>query len=46
MRIVEVRYTLLRTFENEPVLLGRREDMPHDLLYVCPRVWVYQLSDR
>jgi hypothetical protein len=46
MRIVEARYTLLRTFENEPVLLGRREDMPHDLLYVCPRVWVYQLSDR
>jgi hypothetical protein len=46
MRIVEARYTLLRTFENEPVLLGRREDMPHDLLYVCPKVWVYQLSNR
>jgi hypothetical protein len=43
MRIVEARYTLLRTFENEPVLLGRREDMPHDLLYVCPRVYVYRL---
>ena len=43
MRIVEARYTLLRTFENEPVLLGRREDMPHDLLYVCPKVYVYRL---
>jgi len=46
MRIVEARYTLLRTFENEPPLLGRQVGMPHDLLYVCPRVWVYQLSDR
>jgi hypothetical protein len=46
MRIVEARYTLLRTFENEPPTLGRQAGMPHDLLYVCPRVWVYQLSDR
>ena len=46
MRVVEERYTLLRTFENEPPTLGRQAGMPHDLLYVCPRVWVYQLSDR
>jgi hypothetical protein len=46
MRIVEERYTLLRVFENEPSLLERREDMPHDLLYVCPKVWVYQRSGR
>jgi hypothetical protein len=46
MRFVEARYTLLRTFENQPPLLGRREDMPHDLLYVCPKVWVYQQSGR
>jgi hypothetical protein len=46
MRVVEARYTLLRTFENEPPTLGRQAGMPHDLLYVCPRVWVYQLSDR
>jgi hypothetical protein len=45
MRIVEARYTLLRTFENEPVLLGRREDMPHDLLYICPKVYVYRLRE-
>ena len=43
MRIVEERYTLLRVFENEPPLLERREDMPHDLLYVCPKVYVYRL---
>ena len=42
MRIVEARYTLLRTFENEPVLLGRREDMPHDLLYICPKIYIYR----
>ena len=45
MRIVEARYTLLRTFENQPPLLGRREDMPHDLLYICPKVYVYRLSE-
>jgi hypothetical protein len=46
MRVVEARYTLLRVFENEPPTLGRQAGMPHDLLYVCPKVWVYQLSDR
>jgi len=45
MRIVEARYTLLRTFENQPPLLGRRESMPHDLLYICPKVYVYRLSE-
>jgi hypothetical protein len=43
MRIVEARYTLLRTFENEPPTLGRQAGMPHDLLYVCPKVYVYRL---
>jgi hypothetical protein len=43
MCIVEARYTLLRTFENEPPTLGRQAGMPHDLLYVCPRVYVYRL---
>jgi len=43
MRIVEARYTLLRAFENEPPLLGRQAGMPHDLLYVCPKVFVYRL---
>jgi hypothetical protein len=43
MRIVEARYTLLRTFENEPPLLGRQVGMPHDLLYICPEVFVYRL---
>jgi hypothetical protein len=43
MRIVEARYTLLRAFENEPPLLGRQAGMPHDLLYICPRVFVYRL---
>jgi len=43
MRIVEARYTLLRTFENEPPLLGRQVGMPHDLLYICPKVYVYRL---
>jgi hypothetical protein len=42
MRIVEERYTLLRAFENEPPLLGRRENMPHDLLYICPKVYIYR----
>jgi hypothetical protein len=45
MRIVEARYTLLRTFENEPPLLGRQAGMPHDLLYVCPKVYVYRLRE-
>jgi hypothetical protein len=45
MRIVEARYTLLRVFENEPPLLGRREDMPHDLLYICPKVYIYRLRE-
>jgi hypothetical protein len=43
MRIVEEHYTLLRTFENEPPTLGRQAGMPHDLLYVCPKVYVYRL---
>jgi hypothetical protein len=43
MRIVEERYTLLRTFENQPPLLGRQVGMPHDLLYICPKVFVYRL---
>jgi hypothetical protein len=45
MRFVEARYTLLRTFENEPVVLGRREDMPHDLLYICPKIYIYRLRE-
>jgi hypothetical protein len=45
MRIVEARYTLLRTFENQPPLLGRRENMPHDLLYICPKVYIYRLRE-
>jgi hypothetical protein len=45
MRIVEERYTLLRTFENQPPLLGRRENMPHDLLYICPKVYIYRLRE-
>ena len=45
MRIVEARYTLLRTFENQPPLLGRRENMPHDLLYICPKVYIYRLHE-
>ncbi len=46
MQLVDERYTLLRIFENEPPLLGRREHMPHDLLYICPKVWVYQRLER
>jgi hypothetical protein len=42
MRIVEEHYTLLRVLENEPPLLGRRENMPHDLLYICPKVYIYR----
>jgi hypothetical protein len=45
MRVVEERYTLLHVFDNEPPLLGRRESMPHDLLYICPKVYVYRLSE-
>jgi hypothetical protein len=45
MRFVEARYTLLRTFENQPPLLGRRENMPHDLLYICPKVYIYRLRE-
>ncbi|BCW97044.1 MAG: hypothetical protein KatS3mg018_2526 [Fimbriimonadales bacterium] len=45
MQLVNERYTLLRVFENEPPLLGRREHMPHDLLYICPKVWVYRLRE-
>lgn len=43
MRIVNARYTLERTFTNEPPLLGRKPSMPHDLLYICPRITVYRL---
>jgi hypothetical protein len=45
MRVVEERYTLLRVFENEPPLLERREDMPHDLLYICPKIYIYRLRE-
>jgi hypothetical protein len=45
MHVVEERYTLLHVFDNEPPLLGRRESMPHDLLYICPKVYVYRLSE-
>jgi hypothetical protein len=45
MRFVEARYTLLRTFENQPPLLGRRENMPHDLLYICPKIYIYRLRE-
>ena len=44
MRLVNARYTLERTFTNEPPLLGRTDSMPHDLLYICPRVKVYRLK--
>ncbi|MGQ9657762.1 MAG: phospholipid carrier-dependent glycosyltransferase [Fimbriimonadales bacterium] len=43
MRLVDARYTLVRTFENEPPLLGRQQQMPHDLLYICPKIFVYRL---
>lgn len=43
MRLVNDRYTLVRTFENEPPLLRRRQYMPHDLLYICPKIFVYRL---
>lgn len=43
MQIVNTRYTLERTFTNEPPLLGRKPSLPHDLLYICPRIKVYRL---
>lgn len=43
MHFVDERYALVRTFENEPPMLGRRQHMPHDLLYVCPKVLIYRL---
>jgi hypothetical protein len=46
MQIVNERYTLEQTFANEPPLLGRKPSIPHDLLYICPRVKVYRLRER
>ncbi|MCS7300169.1 MAG: glycosyltransferase family 39 protein, partial [Fimbriimonadales bacterium] len=43
MQVVNARYTLLRTFTNEPPLLRRSPQMSHDLLYICPAVKVYRL---
>ncbi|MDW8106303.1 MAG: glycosyltransferase family 39 protein [Armatimonadota bacterium] len=44
MHAVAQHYTLLRTFQNDPPLLGRSRQMPHDLLYICPTVKVYRLA--
>ncbi|MFN4034315.1 MAG: hypothetical protein ACK4ME_11990, partial [Fimbriimonadales bacterium] len=43
MRVVQDRYTHTHTFTNEPPLLRRPANFPHDLLYICPTVSVYQL---
>lgn len=43
LQILNARYTLERTFTNEPPLLGRKPSMPHDLLYICPQIKVYRL---
>lgn len=43
MDIVNVRYEPLQTFTNEPPILGRKPNMPHDLLYICPAIKLYRL---
>ncbi|GIV11369.1 MAG: hypothetical protein KatS3mg020_0860 [Fimbriimonadales bacterium] len=43
MGIVNTRYELLQTFANEPPLLVRKPNIPHDLLYICPTIKLYRL---
>lgn len=43
MRIVQDHYARAHTFANEPPMLKRTANFPHDLLYICPTVTVYQL---
>ncbi|MCS6919756.1 MAG: glycosyltransferase family 39 protein [Fimbriimonadales bacterium] len=43
MHIVNTRYALWQTFANEPPLLRRKPNLPHDLLYICPVVKLYRL---
>ncbi|MDW8052680.1 MAG: phospholipid carrier-dependent glycosyltransferase [Armatimonadota bacterium] len=45
MEVVQQHYTLVRSFRNDPPLLGRSERMPHDLLYICPTVKVFRLAE-
>lgn len=41
--IVNTRYEPLQIFANEPPILGRKPNMPHDLLYICPTIKLYRL---
>ncbi|MEN3002428.1 MAG: glycosyltransferase family 39 protein [Armatimonadota bacterium] len=35
-------YRLVRVFRNDPRPLARADSLPHDLLYICSSIWVYE----
>ncbi len=41
MATLKAHYRLIREFRNDPRPLARADDLPHDLLYICPAVRVY-----
>lgn len=41
MAALHSQYHLVRVFRNDPRPLARADDLPHDLLYICPPIRVY-----
>ncbi len=46
MAVLRRDYRLVRVFRNDPRPLARADDLPHDMLYICPSVWVYARANR
>ncbi|MCL6533640.1 MAG: glycosyltransferase family 39 protein [Armatimonadetes bacterium] len=41
MQALQQDYVLLETFSNGPALVGNRNSLPHDMLYICPEVMLW-----
>jgi len=41
MAVIQRDYRLVRVFRNDPRPLAHADALPHDLLYICPAIWVY-----
>lgn len=46
MAVLERDYRLRRVFRNDPRPFARAEQLPHDLLYICPTIWIYERNQK
>ncbi len=41
MQALQQEYVLMEVFSNGPFLVGNRQNLPHDMLYICPEVMLW-----